>query len=330
MRRFGSRIPTLPRRRELEPPQPEAVRREQQVIDVLLGAAPGVPSGLLVQPGDDAAVLAAGQAITVDALVEGVHWDDELAPVEVGFKAVAVSVSDLAAMGARPEWMVLALALPRPVDDQWVQQFASGVGEASRKWRVGLVGGDTTRTPGSIFLSITMGGGCVAEPLTRSTASPGDELWVTGHLGLAAAGRLLDAPPPEARQALARPDPPLAFALELARARLPTAMMDLSDGLAQDLDRLCRASRAGAMVDPALLPVHPALAPVPDPVPLQVGGGDDYQLLFTAPPAASGSIRALARAHRVLATRVGMVDDTGQARLEGRPWPAAFSHFGAP
>ena len=107
-------------------------------------------------------------------------------------------------------------------------------------------------------------------------------------------------------------------------------MMDLSDGLAQDLDRLCRASRAGAMVDPALLPVHPALAPVPDPVPLQVGGGDDYQLLFTAPPAASGSIRALARAHRVLATRVGMVDDTGQARLEGRPWPAAFSHFGAP
>jgi thiamine-monophosphate kinase len=264
----------------------------------------------------------------VDALVEGVHWNERLGPEDVGYKSVAVSVSDLAAMGARPTWLVLALSVPAPADRDWVNALAAGIRAACKSFAVALVGGDVTRSPGPKYLSVTMGGPC-PRPITRGGGQPGDHLWVTGTLGLAGAGYLLDAPPPEALEALRRPRPPLDFAIALADTGLVSAMMDLSDGLAADLPRLCAASGIGAEVDPRSLPLHPALRRVEDPVALQVGGGDDYQLLFATPPHANETIRALAEEHHIAATAIGTLTPCGPVELIGRHWPPSFSHFGA-
>lgn len=277
-----------------------------------------------VPPGDDAAVLADGTAVTVDALVEGVHWDDRLSAADVGYKAVAVSASDLGAMGATPAWMVLALSVPAPADAAWIAGFARGIGEACREYGVGLVGGDTTRSPGPRMVAVTMGGAC-PRPILRSGAREGDRLWVTGTLGLAGAGYLLPDPPPEALARLRRPVPPIAFARALAG--VATAAMDLSDGLQRDLPRLCAASGVGAEVDPSLLPLHPALQGRADALALQVAAGDDYELLFTAPPSVDPA--PLAAAHGVRVTAIGHVTGAPGARLRGRSWPnAAWAHFG--
>lgn len=294
------------------------------MIDAILGAAPPA-AGLAVPPGDDAAVLADGTAVTVDALVEGIHWDHRLSAADVGWKTVAASVSDLAATGARPDWAVLALSLPEPLDDAWVAGFARGLADALARWSIRLVGGDTTRSPVRT-VSLTLAGPCVAQPLRRAAARPGDDLWVTGWPGLAGAGWMWAAPPDPALAALRRPDPPLAFALDLARRDVARAAMDLSDGLAADLPRMCAASGAGATVDRDAIPVHPDLAG--DPWPAVFGGGDDYQLLFAAPPAARDAVDALAREHGVRAARIGRFHAGSGARLAGGSWPApAFAHW---
>lgn len=310
---------------DLEPPG-DPQRLEHAIIDVLIRAMPGTAT-LPVGPGDDAAVLADGTAVTVDALVEGVHWDARLSAADVGWKAVAVNASDLGAMGAAPAWMVLTLALPSPPDPAWVAAFAAGAGEAARAYGVTLIGGDTTRSPGPRFVSITMGGRCVGAPARRSGGRPGDDVWVTGVLGLAGAGYVLMDPPPEALAALRRPRPPVAFAGTLAERRLVTAMMDLSDGLASDLPRLCRASRAGARIRPDALPLPEVLRGRDDALALAVGAGDDYELLFCAPPAHRDAIAAAAAEHAVRVTRIGALTPDAEVALVGRPWPAAWTHF---
>lgn len=276
-------------------------------------------------PGDDAAVWGEREAITLDTMVEGVHWDARLSPRDVGYKLVAVSVSDLGAIGAKPKWMLLSLSIPSPPDDQWVSQFAQGMGEAAHKWGISLLGGDTTRSPVRV-VSITMGGELVADPVLRKNAQPGDLLWITGWPGLAGAGDILENPPPVSLDALRHPEPPLAFALDVARHGLATAMMDTSDGLASDLPRLARTARVAAELHPELLPLHPCLAGQ-DRVALQVGGGDDFQILLTAPPERGEALRALAAAHGVQITQVGRILHGEGARLMNASWPAGFSHF---
>jgi thiamine-monophosphate kinase len=277
-----------------------------------------------VGPGDDAAVLAGGTAVTVDTLVEGVHWNERLSPADVGFKTLAVSVSDLAAMGATPRWALLALSLPVPLDRAWVEQFAAGFGAACARWEVALVGGDTTRSVGARVVAATVGGESPQAPMRRTGARPGDDLWVTGTLGLAGAGWAWPDPPASALAALRRPDPPLAFARDLPA--LATAAMDLSDGLGQDLPRLCAASGVGARVERAALPAHPDLGP--EPWAIQLGGGEDYQLLFSAPPARRTEIVRLALHHGRVATRIGAVTEATAIALDGDAWPATgFRHF---
>jgi thiamine-monophosphate kinase len=234
---------------ELEPPTPDPSQREQQVIDMLLAQRGAPPSWVDLDAGDDAAVLSDGTAVTVDALVEGVHFDERLSAEDVGFKTLAVSVSDLGAVGARPRWAVLALSLPR-ADEAWCAGFARGLREACARWGVYLLGGDTTGVPvgGPRVASLTLVGRCAQAPLARSGGRRGDRVWVTGTLGLAGAGWRLDAPPPEALQALRRPAPPLELALRCAASGLVHAAMDLSDGLAVDLPRLCAASGTGAAI----------------------------------------------------------------------------------
>jgi len=285
---------------------------------------------LHVAPGDDAAVLTDGTAITADTLFEGVHFDDRLSAGDVGWKVVAVSASDLSAMGAVPTWMILCLSVPADSSPRWIDDFGAGLGAAAEAFSVSLIGGDTTRSPGPRVASVTMAGACVGAPVRRSGARAGDLIWVTGQLGLAGAGWMLDDPPQEALARLRRPVPPVGFGSELARAELPTAMMDLSDGLAADLPRMCAASGCGAVIDPDALPVPDVLTGRADVLSLMTCGGEDYELLFTSAPNATPAIRTLAASQGVRTRIIGKMQHDATLRLGDFPWPApAFRHFGA-
>lgn len=297
---------------------------ESYVVDTLLALRQAVGQSLaLHQGGDDAALLRDGTTVTVDTMVEGVHWDDRSAPDDVGWKLAAVNASDLGAMGAQPEWALLALSLPTPLDRAWVAAFSRGLHAGLARFGAALIGGDTTRSPGPICASLTMGGrgGAVA----RSTAQPGDDLWVSGTLGRAAAGYLRDQP--DGLAWLRRPAPPVQLGVALAAERAVTAMMDLSDGLARDLTRLCAASGVGATVDPAALPL--ADGPGPRGLAEGVAFGDDYELLFTSPKSRAADVVALAERCGATVTRIGEMHGGAGAQLRGAAWPAAlFSHFG--
>ncbi len=301
---------------------------EEEIIATLVGAAgPATPVG----PGHDAAVLPGGVAWTVDTLVEGVHFAAPLTPEDVGWKSLMVSVSDLGAIGARPAWALLSLSLPRG-DGAWVAGFASGFHEACRWSGVALVGGDTTRSPSGRFVSVSLGGPLVGPARTRGGARPGDELWVSGPLGAAGLGWRTPNPPPEAVRALARPEPPLAFALALAASNLASSAMDLSDGLSTDLPRLCAASGVGARVVAGDVPLHDVLIGRPDAWAHAVDGGDDYALLFTAPPTHHDRVLAAGARTMTHPRVIGSVTAEPGVEVIGARWPgSAFRHFtGAP
>lgn len=278
------------------------------------------PSGLRIGIGDDAAVFDDGRIVTVDTMVEGVHWDDKLGPADVGWKLVAVNVSDIGAMGGRPSYALLALGLPSPLDRGWVDAFADGLHAACAHWGVALIGGDTTRAPVRTA-SLTMGG-FAAKPVLRSTGRVGHDIWVTGQLGLAAEAFLAETPRSQARARLRRPNPPVALGAALAEAGLATAMMDLSDGLTRDLGRLCLASGCGAAIDPDAIPGDGPLA-------WRVGFGEDYELLFCAAEADRDAVRSVATMHEIQISRVGRLEALPGLRLVGGedlPRPL-FAHF---
>jgi thiamine-monophosphate kinase len=317
-----------------EPPPPAwpPSLDERDIIQALLtDRLPALEGLIRVDAGDDGAVLGDGTVLTHDTMVEGVHWDDHLHPADVGWKLVAVNASDVGAMGGQPLWALLSLCLPRPAPAAWLMGFREGLHEGLRHYGVALIGGDTTRSPGPIIAGLSMGGR-VRHPVTRGGARPGDGLWVTGSLGEAAAGFYFGGP---GLAALRRPRPPVAFGAALAEAGLATAMMDLSDGLAADLPRLCAASGVGARVSAAALPRGPALQACPDtarpaPLALQVAFGDDYELLLTAPESQAGALLALAHRLGTPLTRIGDITDDGRVNLVDAAWPSPlFSHFSA-
>ena len=261
-----------------------------------------------------------GLAVTTDTMVEGVHWDDRLSAEDVGWKLVAVNVSDLAAMAARPAWAVLALSLPDPPDEAWVEGFARGLGAAARRWGFVLAGGDTTRSPGPVVASLTLAGPA-DRPVLRSGGRAGDTLWVTGELGLAAEGFLAEQPSIHAQRRLRRPEPRLSVGLALAG--VATAMMDLSDGLATDLPRLCASSGTGADVRSSDVPGVATLS-------WRLAWGDDYELLFAAPTEATDAVASISAMHGVPIAAIGaLCADPGRILLDGAPdWPVpAFAHF---
>lgn len=297
---------------------------EQQIIDTFLRGRTQPRLSPLVDAGDDAAVLSDGTLVSTDAFLEGVHWTDRAAPEDIGWKAIAVNASDIGAMGGRPTWATLALALPPTVDHTWVAGVARGVHQACARFGIALVGGDTTRSTGPRMLTITIGG-AAARPVLRSGASANQSIYVTGVLGEAAMGFFADGP---GKVALDHPHPPVDFGAALGEAGLVTAMMDLSDGLSRDLPRLCRASGVGARIQPEMLPLSPILAGVTDPLPYQVAFGDDYQLLFVAPNENHLSIATLAHTMDVRITRIGTTTHDTTVQLVGRSWPMSlFSHF---
>jgi thiamine-monophosphate kinase len=250
---------------------------------VLSGSGPEV----LVGPGDDAAVVRPGSGelvLTTDAMVEGVHFlTDRTTPRDLGYKAIAVTVSDIAAMAGSPRFALCALILTEAVDAAWVVEVAGGMRECCDEFALSLVGGNLSRGRElSIVVSMTgeVGPG---RAVSRSGARPGDRVVVTGSLGGAAAGVRLAAQrswTDDDRDALRRsmrPVPRVGEAAILA-AGGATSMMDVSDGLALDLSRLCRVSEVGARIEVARLPVHPVAT-----VAEALGGGEDYELLATLP-----------------------------------------------
>lgn len=270
--------------------------------------------------GDDAALLAvpAGQelAVAIDTLVEGVHFPVGTAPADIGWKALAVNLSDLAAMGATPAWALLALTLPRS-DAAFIDGLADGFAQLARQHRLALVGGDTTRGP--LTLSVAVHGFVPpGQALTRAGARVGDAVLVTGTLGDAAAGlRCLQATKQmdvrmSLRDALVdrlqRPTPRLAAGLTL-RGRA-SACVDVSDGLLADLGHLCAASGVGAEIDVALLPRSAALLGLFDETTARdfaLAGGDDYELCFSVPAARVAEVQADLARLGCGATRIGRV-----------------------
>ncbi len=293
--------------------------------------------------GDDAALLAmpAGQdlVLATDTLVAGVHFPGATAPEAVGHKALAVNLSDLAAMGAEPAWATLALTLPE-ADAAWLAGFAAGFGALAAAHGVALVGGDTTR--GALTVTVTLAGRVPSgEALTRAGARPGDGIWVTGSLGDAGmALALLEAgkPVPEAlRRRLDRPEPRLAAGRALRG--LATAAIDVSDGLAADLGHLLQASGVGARVAAERLPRSAALraaqADEAEGLRLALGAGDDYELCFTLPPAAEAAMNTRMAAIGWPVTWIGEIEAEPGLRLidadgRERPAPGGFDHFGGP
>ncbi|HET6669028.1 MAG TPA: thiamine-phosphate kinase [Pyrinomonadaceae bacterium] len=269
-------------------------------------------ASLLQGIGDDGAVIKQQSGretvITTDLLVEDVDFRRDSTPPEfLGHKSLAVSLSDLAAMGARPRWSLLALGIPQDLwETEFVDQFYQGFFALAQRYDVRLIGGDVSRTPEKVVVDSIALGECIAErSVYRSGAEPGDLIYVTGSLGAAAAGlRLIErgarvgqehAAEPEwklVQELLLRqlcPEPRVGWGLVLGEERLASALIDISDGLSSDLNHLCRESNVGALVHANQLPVDAPVADLCgrralDPLLLALHGGEDFELLFTVHP----------------------------------------------
>ena len=272
--------------------------------------------------GDDAALLVvpAGQQLVVamDTLNAGVHFPEDTAPADIGWKALAVNLSDLAAMGAEPAWCTLSLSMPQ-ADVAFVDGFLDGFLALARQHDVALVGGDTTRGPVSICVTVH-GFVEAGTALRRDAARIGDDIWVSGTLGDAAGGLVQWAKRGQVRfSAKSEPDPFLLarlnrptprIALGRALRGIASACIDVSDGLLADLGHLCDASEVGAQVNIDALPTSEGLRAAFDRQMrqgLQATGGDDYELCFTAPPEARVAVDSAARELELELVRIGII-----------------------
>jgi thiamine-monophosphate kinase len=316
-------------------------------IERIRRAAAGGP-GVRLGIGDDCAVLdwPAGHVLLTsnDLLIEGVHfrleWSDWHA---LGRKSVSVNVSDIAAMGGIPRYLYLGLGIPSPTAVADLDRFLDGFLEAAADYGAVLAGGDTCRSPGPLLISVTVEGSAPGgEVVCRSGAEPGQAIYVSGTLGDSALGlrRLRDGLQPEAFLARRHHDPEARVALgrALAAAGLAGAMIDLSDGLLADLGHILEASAVGARIEEERLPLSPdfraALATDPQLLELAWSGGEDYELLFTVPPAKESLLADVAAECSLDLTRIGIITPResglqiadGQGRLR-KPLRGGFNHF---
>lgn len=329
---------------------PPRATGERDLIAAIRRRLPAAPSWLAVGVGDDAAVAeparGALEILTTDALVEGVHFDRRFStPRDIGWKALAVNLSDVAAMGGTPRLALLSLGLPDAFDPAAFDELLDGFLTLAAESGVTLAGGNITRAP-SLLVDVTVTG-CARRRhvLRRDTAHAGDALYVTGEIGGAAAGlgwlRDGGAAAIDGIAACAdrhrRPQPRVRVGALLGRNRAATACMDLSDGLADAVRQVAEASGLGAEIDAAALPIPAAArewftrAGV-DPIAAAAAGGDDYELLFAAPRRGRGRLTTVSRQSRGVAlTRIGVLTaEPGLALVrDGRreSLPQGFVHF---
>jgi thiamine-monophosphate kinase len=337
----------------MSPSQSVADLGEHGLIARLRGRVPPPPPSVAVGIGDDAAVIAPERGeqivLTTDSLIEDVHFRRALTPLDaVGYKALAVTLSDLAAMGASSRAALLNLALPSTLLVSEFDAIVDGFLTLAGATRTPLVGGNITRSPGPLMIDVTAIGSARARRIvTRGGAKAGDELYVTGFVGAAAAG-LAVLQSGAARRELGsdlaacvaryeRPEPRLRAGLIAARSRSVTAGIDLSDGLADGVRQIATASRVGAIVEAGEVPVHPGASAWAARASLELltwalSGGEDYELLFAVPKRRTRSFLAAAKRWADLqVTRVGhLTREPGVwIRRSGRlePLGSGFVHF---
>ena len=330
---------------------------ERGLIERIRHRLPPAPLDLVVGPGDDAAVVrpdrGALQILTTDALVEGVHFDLRFSShADVGHKALAVNLSDIAAMGGGPRFALLSLMLPESCTMEAIDQLLDGLLALAERSRVTVAGGNITRSPGPLVVDVALTGAArVRKLLRRSGGRAGDRLYVSGAIGAAKAGlewlQARTSAQAVGRQDRAelyacveqyrRPEPRTRLGALLGRTRAANACMDLSDGLADAVRQIAEASGTGAKIDSTSLPIHPSAAAWfaergADPVALALEGGDDYELLFATPAKSKGRLRAVTRLVRGLPlTHIGELTTEPSIRLvrDGAEsdLPRGFVHF---
>ncbi len=303
--------------------------------------------GAVLGVGDDAAIVRARRGmelvVSADMLVSGRHFFPNADPAQLGHKALAVNLSDMAAMGAAPRWATLSIALPR-VDARWLKAFMGGFMRLARRHRVDLVGGDTTRGPLTIAVQI-IGEAPAGSALRRDGARTGDDIWVSGTLGAAALAlaarkgriRLVAGERRRLEQKLHAPAPRIA--LGTALRGVARSAIDVSDGLVADLGHICERSGASAIIERARVPL-PAIEKrnINHIVIMNamLSGGDDYELVFSAGSTRRDAITRLARRLRVKLTRIGKIIRRRRGPLvtvldaSGRPLPlgqTGYKHF---
>ncbi len=330
---------------------------ERGLVALIRKRFPAPPGLLEVGIGDDAAVAApergALEVLTADGLVEGVHFDLAFSTFhDVGYKALAVNVSDVASMGGTPRLALLSLILPSRMTLANVESLLDGFEQMAREAGVTLAGGNITRSPGPLVVDVSLIGAVrPRKVLTRAGGTPGDALYVTGTIGAAAAGLGwlrkrsvggggLVSEDPDLAAAVTRyrrPEPRSRLGAILGRTRAASACMDLSDGLADAVRQLAGASGTGATIDAARLPIPDGVrrwfvSEGAEPVGSSLVGGDDYELLFSVPPRRRGRLRhAIRHARGVPVTRIGELTASPTLLLTRagatEPLPEGFRHF---
>ena len=327
---------------------------ERQVIARVRTRVPAAPPFVVVGIGDDAAVLEPPRnrldVVTTDAAVEGVHFDRRfMDAAAIGHRVLAANLSDLAAMGAEPRTALLSLMLPDALPVAELDALLDAFMALAARTGTHLVGGNVTRSPGPLVVDVTVSGTAKRRKvLTRAGGRPGDELWVSGTVGGAAAGLAwlqqggsAAGPDPAVADAVARflrPEPRLRLGILVGRTRAASAAMDLSDGLADAVRQLAEASGTGARLNASAIPVHPGVAVVAgDPDALltaALAGGEDYELLLAVPRRAGRRFAAAARLAHLPVTLIGTLAPAAAGLTlasEGgdRPIPEGFEHFRA-
>ncbi|HEV8211070.1 MAG TPA: thiamine-phosphate kinase [Vicinamibacterales bacterium] len=336
---------------------------ERELIARIRAHLPPAPPWVLVGIGDDAAVVEPErnrvEVLTVDASVDGVHFDRALAPPDaIGHRALAVNLSDLAAMGAAPRLALLSMALPPTLPLADFDAIVGGFAALAARHGVQVVGGNLTRTPGPLTIDVTvMGTVKRRQALTRAGARPGDDLYVSGTIGTAAAGlRLLQSSAGSARsqsqssvgtteiadsrliRAYLTPEPRVALGVHLARNRAASACMDLSDGLSDGLEQVADASGVGMTIDGDAVPIDAGARAVfaargEDAVAEALRGGDDYELLIAVRPRTQRRLTEAIRRGGVPLTRIGRCTAERGITVRGAhaaspvERPQGFSHF---
>jgi len=305
------------------------------LIDRLRRLVPAAGPGVTIGIGDDAAVLECDGPVvaTCDIQVEGVHFTWELCgPEDVGWRALAVNLSDIAAMGGRPRYALISLALPAATPLATIEGLYRGLAEIAIAYRVLIVGGNISGTAGPLIVDVTALGSLdgTRRAVRRAGARPGDGVWVTGTVGKAAAGRFLlqhpevRVPGAAALAAAYRRPSPRVQAAQILGERPPSAMIDTSDGTASDLLHLVEASNVGVRLDEDRLPQPEGLPQAAraaglDPAAWALAGGEDYELLFTADRGFDALAPDAAERMRVPLTRIGEILPEPEGRWIYRP-----------